>query len=221
MTRRATRGFTLIELMVAIAAMAILALMSWRGIDGMVRSQTLNRERSDAVLTAQAALAQWSADLDATIVLTPTSTLPVDWNGRLLRLTRRANDGVQSIVQVVAWTQRSDGDGTPRWYRWQSPALRTRGDWQQAWTRAAAWAQDGGDNTGGTEVALMPLQSWSLLYFINGNWVPAEASSLNTTTLRIPNGIRLVLDLSPGTSLAGEITRDWIRPTFTPSQSRS
>ncbi|MES2531502.1 MAG: prepilin-type N-terminal cleavage/methylation domain-containing protein [Pseudomonadota bacterium] len=220
MTRRATRGFTLIELMVAIAAMAILALMSWRGIDGMVRSQTLNRDRSDGVLTAQAALAQWSADLDATIALTPVSIQPIEWNGRVLRLTRRANDGVQSIAQVVAWTQRSDGAGTSRWYRWQSPALRTRGDWQQAWTRAAAWAQDGGDNGGGTQVALMPLQSWSLLYFINSNWVPAEATSLGATT-PIPNGIRLVLDLSPGTSLAGEITRDWIRPTFTPLTPRS
>ena len=219
MTRHAARGFTLIELMVAIAAMAILALMSWRGIDGMVRSQSLNRDRSDSVLTAQAALAQWSADLDATIALTPTSITPIEWNGRVLRLTRRANDGVQSIAQVVAWTQRSDGAGTSRWYRWQSPALRTRGDWQQAWARAAAWAQDGGDNTGGTQVALMPLQSWSLLYFTNSNWVPAETASQGATT--IPNGIRLVLDLSPGTSLAGEITRDWIRPTFTPPTPRS
>ncbi len=220
MTKRGTRGFTLIELMVAIAAMAILALMSWRGIDGMMRSQTLNRDRSDAVLTAQAALAQWSADLDASLVLSQTSITPISWNGGVLRLTRRANDGVQSIVQVVAWTQRSDGAGTSRWYRWQSPALHTRGDWQQAWTRAAAWAQDGGDNTGGTQVALMPLQSWSLLYFVNGNWVPAEAASLSANT-RIPNGIRLVLDLSPGTSLAGEITRDWILPTYTPQPARS
>ena len=59
---RRTRGFTLIELLVAISVMALLALMSWRGLDGMARAQAQNRERGDAVLTLQTALAQWGAD---------------------------------------------------------------------------------------------------------------------------------------------------------------
>ena len=41
------RGFTLIELLVAIAAMALLALMSWRGLDGMTRAQSMNRDRGE------------------------------------------------------------------------------------------------------------------------------------------------------------------------------
>ena len=66
------RGFTLIELMVGIAVMAMLALMSWQGLDGMMRVQTYNRERGDAVQTLQTTLAQWGADLDATVeVLRP------------------------------------------------------------------------------------------------------------------------------------------------------
>ena len=37
------RGFTLIELLVAIAVMALIAILSWRGLDGMVRAQEQTR----------------------------------------------------------------------------------------------------------------------------------------------------------------------------------
>ena len=43
---QAARGFTLVELLVAIAVMALLAIASWRGLDGMARSQQLTRERT-------------------------------------------------------------------------------------------------------------------------------------------------------------------------------
>ena len=33
-------GFTLIELLVAISLMALMAALSWRGLDGMTRAQT-------------------------------------------------------------------------------------------------------------------------------------------------------------------------------------
>ena len=63
--RRGQPGFTLVELLVAIAVMALLAIVSWRGLDGMVRAQQITRERADAVLELQTVLAQWGADLDA------------------------------------------------------------------------------------------------------------------------------------------------------------
>ena len=56
------RGFTLVELLVALAVMALLAIVSWRGLDGMVRAQQITRERADAVLELQTVLAQWGAD---------------------------------------------------------------------------------------------------------------------------------------------------------------
>ena len=37
--RQSRCGFTLVELLVALAAMAMLSLMAWRGIDGMGRAQ--------------------------------------------------------------------------------------------------------------------------------------------------------------------------------------
>ena len=45
------RGFTLIELLVALFAMALLAVMSWRGLDGMARAQAITSGRADEVLT--------------------------------------------------------------------------------------------------------------------------------------------------------------------------
>lgn len=206
---RKTRGFTLIELMVAIAVMALLALMSWRGLDGMARAQAQNRERGDAVLTLQTSLSQWSADLDAMVALDQLSAM--DWDGRALRLTRRSTDSASPVVYVVAWTLSTDSAGT-RWRRWQSPAINTRAQWQQAWDRAAVWTQDGSNEMRGAEVALMPLETWQLLYFRNDIWSPAVSAEALGTGTPLPDGVRLVLNLPPGAALAGLLTRDWVRP---------
>jgi general secretion pathway protein J len=215
----APRGFTLIELLVAIAVMALLSLASWRGLDSMSRATTQNQQRADAVLTLQATLAQWGADLDAATAL--AQTRPIDWDGRVLRLTRRSSDPTAPAVLVVAWTLRAGTDGV-RWRRWQSPPFTTRGEWQQAWNLAASWAQDGGAQPGGyTDVALMPTDSWQLYYFRENTWAPA--SSLPNTPanpanpagpiVNMPDGVRLVLSLPPGDGLSGTLTRDWVRPT--------
>ena len=48
----ASGGFTLIEVLVALMIMTLMALMSWRGIDGMARTQALVGSQADAVLGA-------------------------------------------------------------------------------------------------------------------------------------------------------------------------
>lgn len=207
--RRRLLGFTLIELMVAIAAMALLALMSWRGLEGMTRAQSSTQARGDAVLTLQTTLSQWATDLDATIALAQLQ--PIDWNGSVLRITRRNSDPTRPAVVVVAWALRTDAATGTQWRRWQSPEVTTRVDWQQAWERAASWAQDGGTVAGGSELMLMPLESWQLLYFRNGVWGPA--ANADGVANAIPDGIRLMLNLPPGIGLTGVLTRDWVRPT--------
>ena len=84
--RTRSRGFTLIELLVALAILALMALVSWRGLDAMTRAHSHIQERGDALLTLQAGLAQWAADLDAQV---PVGQAPaLDWDGRTLRITR-------------------------------------------------------------------------------------------------------------------------------------
>ena len=217
--RRSARGFTLIELLVAMVAMALLALMSWRGLEGMMQTQAFNRDRADALLTLQTALAQWNADLDATVALSQTRAM--DWNGRVLRLTRSADQGATTAapgevpaVRVVAWAVLTDTTGA-HWRRWQSPPITTRSDWQQAWTTAANWAQGNGGSDGlSSEVVLMPVEGWQLAYYRNDTWSAAVSAEALGPANTVPDGVRLVLNLPSGSALAGALTRDWVRPTM-------
>lgn len=225
---RRARGFTLIELMVAISVLALVAVLSWRGLDGMVRAQEQTRARADEVLALQAGLAQWTADLDAVIELPQAQA--IDWDGRGLRLVRRAQIGAAETVEVVAWTRRNNDEGGV-WLRWQSPPLSTRGALVEAWNQAAQWAQNPGEQERRREVSVAALAQWQIFYFRGDAWTnplssdgssPAPAAppvgpALPQSTL--PDGVRLVLTLPPGTALSGTLVRDWVRPTLTGSRS--
>ncbi len=222
---RRSHGFTLVELLVALFAMALLAVMSWRGLDAMTRAQAMTSARADEVLTLQVALAQWTADLDAVIQLPGAPAL--DWNGRVLRLTRRDTSSAASGVLVAAWTLRAG-----QWLRWQSPPLTTRGQLNVAWLKADQWSQTPGDEERRLEVAVTPLQEWRIFYYRSDAWTNPQSSDAGSppvvqTGLKpeaaaalaaqsqpvIPDGVRLVLVLPPGQALAGQITRDWVGPT--------
>ncbi len=209
------RGFTLIELLVAISLMALMAALSWRGLDGMTRAQTQMRQHSDDVLTLQAALAQWGADLDA---LAPQPNTPsLDWDGRALRILRRGTTTPGEGLSVVAWSRRSL-NGVGQWLRWQSPPLRTRGDVQLAWQHAAQWAQNPSDEDRQREVRTVPLDQWQLFYYRGDAWSNPLSSAGATTDGAVatqpatPDGIRLVLTLPVGQAIHGTLTRDWLRP---------
>ena len=232
----AARGFTLIELLVAISVMALMAVLSWRGLDGMTRAQAQLQQRADDVLTLQAGLNQWGTDLDAIIQLPQTSAL--DWDGRALRMTRRSSaastEGARSqpglvgdVVRVVAWSRR-DVDGSGQWLRWQSLPLVTRGDVQAAWALAAQWAQNPGDAEKKGEVRVALLNQWQVFYYRGGAWTnplsstgassadaPPAVSGLSVgADVSIPEGVRVVLTLPPGQAISGVLTRDWVRPTL-------
>lgn len=103
------RGFTLIELLVAIGILALMAGLSWRGLDGMAKAQAQLQQRADTVLTLQAGLSQWAADLDALV------QLPIPGSG--LGWPRPAHHTAQhgcpgDGLLVVAWSAR---------HRWHQP----------------------------------------------------------------------------------------------------
>lgn len=204
----------MIELLVAIAVMAIMAGLAWRGLDAMLRTRTQVQTYSEQLQALQVGLAQWSADLDALLPLPNTPAL--DWDGRALRLTRRnVND---SGLLVVAWTRRADDGG--QWLRWQSAPLQSRGDLQDAWLRAAQWAQNPGAADRQQEVAVLPLAQWQVFYYRADAWTnplssanaaaPA-ASAAATPDSALPDGVRLILTLPDNYAVSGSLTRDWVR----------
>lgn len=219
------RGFTLIELLVALAAMAVMAGLSWRGLDGMTRAQAQIQQRADAVLTLQAGLTQWSADLDALVQLPRTPTL--DWDGRGLRIVRRSTVQPGDGLLVVAWSRRNV-NGTDQWLRWQSPPQFSRGALQTAWERAAQWAQNPGDAEKRDEVRITPLEQWQIFYFRGNAWTnPLSSDNASAPAapirgapqavdadLALPDGVRLVLTLPAGEAINGALTRDWVRPAL-------
>jgi general secretion pathway protein J len=230
------RGFTLIEVLVAISVMALMALMSWRGLDGMLRTQSSLQSRSDEIRTLQAGLAQWQTDLDQLAELQGISSW--NWDGKVLRLTRRSADAPPSSVgvgamgapsvRVVAWTWRIDSGrpGGGDWQRWQSAPLTQRQDWQTAWSLAQQWSQTPNDATRTGQVQIHPLAGWQLFVHRGGAWTNPLSSDVvtagtsntadsNTTQSgATPDGVRLVLTLPPGPSGAGSLSMDWVRPTL-------
>lgn len=216
MQRAGMRGFTLIELLVAISLMALMTVLSWRGLDGMTRAQTQLRQHADDVLTLQAGLAQWGADLDA---LAQQPNIPsMDWDGRALRLLRRGTGTPGEGLHVVAWSRRTV-DGVGQWLRWQSPALTTRGDLQLAWQKASQWAQTPSDEDRQREVRIVPLDQWQIFYYRRNAWsnplssAGAAAEGNAVADASIPDGVRLVLTLGTGQAISGTLTRDWVHPT--------
>ncbi len=212
---RAHQGFTLIELLVALSIMAVMAVLSWRGLDGMTRAQAQVRKHSDQVLTLQAGLAQWGADLDA---LARQPGLPsLEWDGRALRVVRSSSVQPGEGLTVVAWSRRSIG-GVGQWLRWQSPPVTTRAALQLAWQKAGLWAQNPSDEDRLREVPIAPLDQWQIFYYRGDAWSnPLSSEGANDAVAGsnaqvVPDGVRLVLQLSAGQAISGEITRDWVRP---------
>lgn len=218
--RQTHGGFTLVELLIALAVMATVAVLSWRGLDGMTRTQAATRAHTDEVLTLQTGLAQWTADLDA--MLDPTELPPLDWDGRVMRIVRASTVPGQNGPLVVAWTRRGVADGG-QWLRWQSPVLQSRAALLQAWERAARWAQTPTASERQFEVAITPLADWRIFYYRRNTWTnplsSADTPQAGQTTVEPPDGVRLELELPPGSPLSGVLTRDWARPTVGGSDS--
>jgi general secretion pathway protein J len=224
------RGFTLIELLVAIAVMSMLAVLSWRSLDGMNRAQTFTQQRADQLLRLQAALGQWSADLDA--IINTREVQPLEFDGRLLRLTRRdsSETGLDSPgMRVVAWTRfdgTNTGGATGQWMRWQSGPISHRDDLARAWERAADWSQrarSAPDQVifGESAVPVIGIENWQLFYHRGETWGNPLSSVGNPgldgqglALSNLPDGVRLVLTLAPSQGLTGTLVRDWVRPTM-------
>lgn len=230
MTRRLTqKGFTLIELLIAITLMAVLAGLSWRGIDGLMRTRDVTQTRVNQVAVVQMVLAQWQADLDA-MQTSSVSASGLQWDGRVLRMVRRASnwraDGSDPGLWVVGWTRRAIGSGddnTGQWVRWQSPNLQDTAQLKEAWSQAEQWGQNPSSNDAVRETSLLPLLQWQITYFRGNAWTnplsSADGKTNDASNAELPDAIRLQVDLPNSTGVNGRLTLDWVRPNFSNTKS--
>ena len=194
-TFRVTRGFTLVEVLVALLIMAILAAMGWQGVDGMVRARDISQESAERTLRLTTVVGQWEQDL---MSLYDSTTVPaLQFDGATLRLTRFTPEG----AQVVVWSIR---EGV--WQRWASPSVRRAFELQQAWMTSQQLI-----GTEDRQVRLLDNASEWQVYFYRGNaWTNAQssgdvipaapppalaASGVVVPRTALPSGVRLVIQL--------------------------
>ena len=59
------RGFTLVEVLVALFIMAVMAGLAWRGIDGMARARDAGQQRMEQALRLDTVMTHWEQDIAA------------------------------------------------------------------------------------------------------------------------------------------------------------
>ena len=123
--RAAQRGFTLVEVLVALLMMALLATLAWQALGAVVRARDDSRVSIDRTVRLGTVLTQWEQDLQA--VVDTEAVPPLSFDGQTLRLTRRGDNG----VALVAWSVRSG-----RWLRWAAPTTTLARDLQEFWLRS-------------------------------------------------------------------------------------
>lgn len=195
---RDARGFTLVEVLVALLIMAILAVMAWQGVDGMVRARDVSQESAERTLRLTTVMAQWEQDLGS---LYDNPSVPaIAFDGANLRLARVTPDG----AQVVVWSLR---EGV--WRRWASPVVQRAFDLQQAWlmSQQLTGAED-------QQVRLLDGATQWQLYFFRGNaWSNAQSSadaapvqpSALPARAALPSGVRMVLSFGDARSLTRDV----------------
>ncbi len=209
------RGFTLVEVLVALVVMAIMSLMAWQGVDGIARTREANEGRLEQTMRLQTVISQWEQDLASLQVSTAVPALTCD--GQSVRLTRRTEGG----LQVVAWSLRPDNNGSV-WERWAGPAVTTTTALQNSWLATQQFQ----GNEPGQLRTLSGIEQWQVFFYQGNAWAncqstgnvvtPVSASApsasapatIGPPAVALPSGVRLVLAFAAGSGMAGSIVRD-------------
>jgi general secretion pathway protein J len=194
--RRRAGGFTLVEVLVALVALALLAGLAWRGVDAMVRAREVNAAQTQQALRVDTVLAQWAQDLQA--LREVDAVPPLVFDGAALRLVRDHDAG----AQLVVWSLREGA-----LLRWAAPPTTRVAELREAWLRSLQLQ-------GGEPGQLRALDGVAGLqvYFFRGGWSHAQSTGdvlAGTAREALPAGVRLQLDFNGAAGVPqGRLTRD-------------
>jgi general secretion pathway protein J len=202
---RRRRGFTLIELLVAITVLAIVAVLGWRGLDGIVRARVALTADMEQTRGMQLAFAQMQRDCSQLVDLDviPGRVPVVVEPGRIVLVRRVFAEYQPSRIQLIAY-QLQDGVLSRR----ESQPTRDLNALDALWLSVTS-------DTGGAPrvalesgVAAMTVRTWMN---DGAGWrVPGVdavsssapgAASASAATLAVPTGIEVSIRMNdrPGT----------------------
>ena len=154
------RGFTLVEVLVALVVMAIGAGLAWQGLDGILRARESSKVVLDRSLRVNTIVVQWEQDLAA---LRDVGAVPaLSFDGQTLRLVRQAEGG----VALVAWALRGG-----QWQRWVGPTATRVGELRESFERSRQLL---GNEPG--QVMLAPASEFNVYFFRGNAWTNAQST---------------------------------------------
>jgi general secretion pathway protein J len=99
------RGFTLVELLVAISILAIVAVLGWRGLDGIVRARMTLTQQMETTRGMQLAFAQMQSDCEHIVGRSVIDQRPylLVGNNRFTLVREVFTENQPARLQVVAY----------------------------------------------------------------------------------------------------------------------
>ena len=173
------RGFTLVELLVAISVLAIVAVLGWRGLDSIVRARVALTADLEQTRGMQLAFAQMQSDCAHIVNAASVGGRGVIGaeDGRITLVRTVFADDQPSRVQVVAYRLAS-GVLTRR----ESVATRDLKMLDSLWQGMSSDTDNNPPVTLQTGVAAMTMRAWSA---VDKNWAAPGPITAPTTGLEV------------------------------------
>jgi general secretion pathway protein J len=174
-SKNAASGFTLVEMIIAITILAMVAILGWRGLDGIVRSRVTLTTEMEQTRGMQLTFAQLQSDCAQIAPVSLMSARPtlLAAPGRLLMVRLVFADQQPTRVQIVDYRLR---DG--RLTRQESAPTRDLNLLDSMWQSAL---NDGGDNAANSQAVLLQSDIASMQMQLWGSdgqgWRPSAAAN--------------------------------------------
>lgn len=185
--RRRARAFTLIELMVAIAILAVIAVLSWRGLEQVVRArQTISNAMEDERVFVQF-FDQLRIDAREAVIDDEVAQPAVSVSGGTLQIVRRFGaNGEAAWLQVVRY-QVAGGLVT----RYASPPIATRGELGRMLSGSSG-SSGSGDSSDWSAVPLISgVGAINARLFIPRTGWTTEMEDVSAEIARIDNNVKV------------------------------